>query len=270
MKILLQVALCCCLAAGGAVAQRGGGSRGGGGGARMGGGGGARMGGGGGFRGSAGFSGAGFSRGGFAGGGFRGGGSVFGGGSGFRGGFGGFRGGFGGFRGGFRGRAFGFGGFFWPSFGFGYSSYWPGYWPGYYDYGYDAYPGYSYPAYQPSSNVTVVYPQPEQTAPNPVYVERANPNMRQYDEYGQEIRQPAIGNSSGGNASAANGSPLYLIAFRDHSIRAAAAYWVDGRTLHYVSTQHEERQAPLDTIDRDFSLQLNRERHVQFSLPSPQ
>jgi hypothetical protein len=248
MKIILQVALCCCLAAGGAVAQRGGGSRGGGGG-------GARMGGGGSFRSSASFSGAGFSHGGFTGGGFRGGGSVF------HGGVGGFHGGFhGGFRGGFG---------FWPSFGFGYSSYWPGYWPGYYNYGYgyDAYPGYSYPAYQPSSNVTVVYPQQAHTAPN--YVEqRATPNMRQYDEYGQQIGQPAMGNSSGGNGSTGSGSPLYLIAFRDHSIRAAASYWVDGRTLHYVTTQHEERQAPLDTVDRDFSLQLNHERHVPFSLPS--
>jgi hypothetical protein len=113
--------------------------------------------------------------------------------------------------------------------------------------------------------VTVVYPQSAQTAPNSVYVERANPNLRQYDEYGQEIRQPAIGRSSGGDG---NGSPLYLVAFRDHSIRAAAAYWVDGRTLHYVTPQHEEKQAPLDAIDRDFSLQLNRERHVQFSLPA--
>jgi hypothetical protein len=257
MKTFLQVALCCCLAAGVAVAQRGGG------GSRGGGGGGARMGGGGGFRGSASFShGGGFVGGGGSG--FRGGGSVF------RGGFGGFRGGFGGFRG-FRGF---YGGGYWPYYGFGYSSYWPGYWGGYYDYGYDTYPSYgypssySYPAYQPSSNVTVVYPQSAQTAPN--YVERANPNMRQYDEYGQEIRQPAGNYGSAGTSTGGSGSPLYLIAFRDHSIRAAAAYWVDGNTLHYVTSQHEERQAPLDTIDRDFSLQLNRERHVQFSLPSQQ
>ncbi len=254
MKIFLQVALCCCLAAGGAVAQRGGGgSRGGGGGARIGGGG-VRAGGS------------------FAGGGFRGGGSAFRGGyGGFRGGYGGFRGGYGGFRGGFGGIRLGFGGGFWPYYGLGYSSYWPGYYG--YGYGYDAYPSYSYPsysdpsyssypAYQPSSNVTVVYPPPAQTAPN--YVERANPNLRQYDEYGQEVRQPSSGNAN------ASGSPLYLIAFRDHSIRAAAAYWVDGRTLHYVTTQHEEKQVPLDTIDRDFSVQLNRERHVPFSLPSQQ
>jgi hypothetical protein len=248
MKLFLQLTLCGCLAMGVAVAQRGGGHAGGGGGMRGGG-----------------FSGGGFrGGGGFSGGGFRGGGGFVGGG--FHGGFGGFRGGFGGFHGGF-GRGFGFrgfvGGFGWPywyypSFGFGYSD-----WPGYYDYGYNyspTYSSYAYPAYQasyqPSSNVTVVYPQTAQ--PGTIYV---NPNLRQYDEYGQEVRQPA----AAGNNS--NGSPLYLIAFRDQSIRAAIAYWVDGRTLHYVTQQHEERQAPIDSIDRDTSLRLNRERRVSFSLP---
>lgn len=261
MKGFLQLALCGCLAAGVAMAQRGGG-HGGGGGMRSGGGGGV----------SRGFSGGGFRGGGaaFSGGGFRGGAGFSGGG--FRGG--GFRGGFGGFRGGFFGRPFGFRssfGFF-PSFGFGYS-----YWPGYYDYGYpydySSYPSYSYPAYQPSSNVTVVYPQTAQAAPSQVYAERANSNLRQYDEYGQEMRQPSAGSngSNGGyGGSGGSGSPLYLLAFRDQSIRAAVAYWVDGRTLHYVTQQHEERQASLDTIDRDFTLRLNHERHVPFSLAAPQ
>ena len=106
--------------------------------------------------------------------------------------------------------------------------------------------------------MTVVYPQQAQTAPAPVYVERANPVVREYDEYGQPVGQPA----------ASSGSPLYLIALRDQTIRAAAAYWVDGKTLHYVTLQHEEKQASLDTIDRDLSLRLNRERRVQFSLPA--
>jgi len=38
-------------------------------------------------------------------------------------------------------------------------------------------------------------------------------------------------------------SPIYLVAFqKDHEIRAAAAYWVDGQTLHYVTQQHEEKR----------------------------
>ena len=80
----------------------------------------------------------------------------------------------------------------------------------------------------------------------------------EYDQYGQEVR------GAGGSAAS---SPIYLIAMRDHVIRAAASYWVDGQTLHYVTLQHEERQAPLDSVDRGLSMQLNRERRVQFQLP---
>ena len=213
--------------------------------AQRGGGGGSHGGGGGGFHG-----------GGSVGGGFRGGG--FGGGS-FGGGFGG---GFGGFnRGGFGfGRGFygGYGLYGYPGFGYGYG-YYPGYYDSYYPYNYSYYASSaysSYPAYNPSPNVTVVYPS--QASAPPAYEQHAMPVTRDYDEYGQEIRR------SGGSSAA---SPIYLVAFKDHAINAAAAYWVDGRTLHYVTLQHEEKQAPLDTVDRDFSMQLNRERHVQFQLP---
>jgi len=164
--------------------------------------------------------------------------------------------------GGWGGWGFGFGGFGWGwgmnwwghglfvnggffnHYGYGY-----GYGPEYYD---SAYAGYY------NSPVAVVYPQQEQAQPTTtVYVERAHPMMHEYDQYGQEIRPQASPASS----------PLYLIAFKDHSIQAAASYRVDGRTLHYVTLQHEEKQASLDALDRDFTQQLNRERGVQFSLP---
>jgi hypothetical protein len=238
MRLLARVLLCGCILAFGLVAQRGGGSRGGGGGGFRGGGGG-----GGSFRGS-------------AGGGYRGG---FGGGNSFRGSVGGgYRGSFGGSRYygnyGYRG----YGGGYWGSYyypwvynSFAYSS-----WPGYYDYGY--YPSYSsfdytYPAYQPSSNVVVVYPR-----------ERATPALHSYDEYGQEVRRaPAP-------APASDASPLYLFAFDNHEIRAAIAYWVNGTTLHYVTLEHSEKQAPLSTVDRALTARLNRDRRVTFSLPSAQ
>jgi hypothetical protein len=92
-----------------------------------------------------------------------------------------------------------------------------------------------------------------------VYVDRTRPVTREYDEYGQEVT-PATGDSSAGS------SPVYLIAFNDHVIRAALAYWVDGETLHYITLRREERLAPLATVDRDFSSQLNRERRVSFLL----
>jgi hypothetical protein len=276
MKLVLRIALCCSLVAGVGVAQRGGGgsgggSRGGGGGGFRGGGGGGSFhgggtgggvfhGGGGGFRGGG--TGGGVFRGGGTGGGvFRGGGT---GGGVFRGGggighSGGFRGGYGGYYG-------GYGGYYSPylysGFGLGY-----GYWPWYANYGYDngygygygSDPAYSYPVYQPSPNVTMVYAPPA-AAPTTVYVERADPATRPRDEYGQEIQRPR-------SAPDADSS-IYLIAFRDRSIFAAVAYWAEGGTLHYVTQEHEQKQAPLSSVDRDLSDKLNRERGVAFSLPA--
>ena len=246
MKMLVRLLLCCVLATG-VWAQRGGGARGGGGGGHMGGGGfhgggGISHGGGGfvsgGFRGGGGFS----HGGGFVGGGFRGGG--------FNHGF--FGGGFGrGFNHGFgRGFGFGFYGGYWPWYGAGY---WDPYWYGGYGYpySYPYYDPYSYSSYYDSGyysnpNVTVVYPQ---TQAAPVVTAPARPVINEYrNEYG-ESREIT-----------------YLIAFKDGNIRAAAAYWVDGNTLHYVTRQHQERTAPLDSVDRAFSEKLNRDQRVPFHL----
>lgn len=62
---------------------------------------------------------------------------------------------------------------------------------------------------------------------------------------------------------------IYLIAFRDQSIQAAYAYWVDGNTLHYVTVQGSHNRATLDLIDRDMSDRLNHERGIDFSLTRP-
>jgi hypothetical protein len=123
-----------------------------------------------------------------------------------------------------------------------------GYWPGYSDAPMVNY-GYGYGSTQ--SPVTVVYP------PQPVAVERANPVIREYDESGNEIRPP----------SASNSSPIYLFAFQDGVIRAASSYRIEGQTLRYVNLENEEKQTPLDTLDRALTLQLNRERRVRVQLP---
>jgi len=271
MRALLRFTLISSLLVWCATAQRGGGHGGGG----FGGGGFHGGGGMGGGMGRGGFGGGGF-RGGFGGGGFRGG---FGGG-GFRGGFGGGfnRGGFG-FNKGFRFNNFGFRGFgfrntgWWPwgwGWGSGWGWGWPGwgvglsYWPSYpaYDYS-DYYPydsgGYAYApqSYAPqsygSSPNVVVYSQ--QAASAPAYSDTAHPVIRSYDQYGQEM-QPSGGTSS----------PVYLIAMHDGAIRAAASYWVQNGTLHYVTLQQKEETVPLTQVDRQLTTQLNRERHVNVNL----
>src|SRR5262249_59908118 len=155
---------------------------------------------------------------------------------------------------------------YWSYYGYGY---WPGYgvsyaYAPYYGYGtgygYDPYdyPAYSYPAYSyPAANYnygsTYVPAQPANVT---VVVPPAQPTttvIREYDQYGQEIQR----NSASGAPAA---SPIYLIAFKDHTIRAAISYQVEGGTLTYVTSDHRAHQAPVDTVDKAMSEQLNRER----------
>jgi hypothetical protein len=60
---------------------------------------------------------------------------------------------------------------------------------------------------------------------------------------------------------------IYLIAFKDHTILPALAYWVEGDTLNYVTENGVPNRASLALIDKDFSKQLNSERSVEFNLP---
>jgi hypothetical protein len=89
-------------------------------------------------------------------------------------------------------------------------------------------------------------------APPPAYAPPPEPAVRQYPPAAQEQKYE---------------TPLFLLAFKDRSIKAVLAYWVDGATLHYVSMDHEQKQAPLSSVDRDLSERFNRERNVTFSLP---
>jgi hypothetical protein len=60
---------------------------------------------------------------------------------------------------------------------------------------------------------------------------------------------------------------FYLIAFDDHTIRAALTYRVQGTQILRTSRDHEEKSAPLASVDRRFSEQINRDGHVEFRLP---
>ena len=61
----------------------------------------------------------------------------------------------------------------------------------------------------------------------------------------------------------------YLIAYKNHSIYSALAYWIEGDTLHYVTTENTHNQASLSLIDVDRTYKLNADRSVPFSIPAP-
>jgi hypothetical protein len=231
----LRVCLFLGLASTVAFAQRGGSRGGGGGGFHGGGGGGFRGGSSGGFRGGS----VGFSHGGFGGGYGRG----FGGGYGRGYGYGRFGYGFG----------LGLGLGYWGGYGYPYYYGYPGYYGGSYDpYAYS----YAYPSYDPGP--AVVEQNYYNSAPPAVVQQYPNSVPQQYPN---SVPQYSAGPQQ------QRGETIYLIAFRDHRITAAKAYWAEGDTLHYVTREGEHKQAPFDSIDRAFSEQLNRDRHVAFQMP---
>jgi hypothetical protein len=241
------------------LAQRGGGHGGGGGGRSVGGGGGARM--------SGGFSGGGMSRpGGFATGSsaFRGSPGVAGGA--FRGGLnGGVYRGFGGY-GGFRfGLGFGYPFYGYPFYGYPYYGYSYGY-PGYYNDGYypydsgygygynDPYAYNSYGAYGGAGYGDNGYAYPSQA---PAY--NQDPGSPAY-----QPMPPAPGTST---ESFYRRPDYYLIAFNDHTIQAAVTYHIEGDQIYWTTREHEERHAPMSSVDRRFTEQMNRDRRVDMRFP---
>lgn len=137
---------------------------------------------------------------------------------------------------------------------------------GYGDYGYS---GYADPAYTDNGGAYATDPPPPpQVIMNDNYVpERANPVMRDYtgDSSGVQVydapgREPASNSND-------DGTDYYLIAFKDHSIYSAFAYWVDGDTLHYVTPQRVHNQVSVALVDRELTDKLNRGR-MKVTLPN--
>jgi hypothetical protein len=142
-----------------------------------------------------------------------------------------------------------------------------------------AYPVYTggYDAYaqpqQQQPNVTVIYPAPQP----PVVI---NQSFVPAQPMVQEMGAPASGDVSGINvyqgparnaedvdAAAAQASqPYYLIAFKDHSIYSAIAYWIDGETLHYFTSGNTHNQVSMALVDKDLTERLNKERKVDVRL----
>lgn len=174
----------------------------------------------------------------------------------------------GGFRGGFHAPSFRSGrmGFPHANFGFGHRGFnvfrgrffspftYPIFWDWGWGSGWDS-PSYPYYANAPQPNVIVIYPQAQPVAP----VVLAQPTTSATPRYGVPQEAPAPDPDPA--------APVFSLAFKDHSVARAAAYWVTGPTLHYVTTEGKHYAIPLNQVDRTLSLELNRAGGVAFGLP---
>ena len=166
------------------------------------------------------------------------------------------------FYGGYGGYGFGYGGYGF-GLGFGYGGY-----PYYYPYSYDPYyygsyygaPYYDNGYYDNGYYDNGYYGGNVGYVPQAQYTQPAPPTV-----INQNIGAPtSAGTSSGSFYRAAD---YYLIAFNDHTIRAALSYTVEGDQIRYTTREHEEKTAPLSSVDVRFSEQINRDRRVEFRLP---
>ena len=97
-----------------------------------------------------------------------------------------------------------------------------------------------------------------------------NPSIRDYSDV--PLPQSTIKRFDGPGPSAEttlrdDEPTIFLIAMKDHTIFPAIAYWADGETLNWVTREAKQNRVSLDLVDREFSRQLNEERHVEFKLP---
>jgi hypothetical protein len=123
--------------------------------------------------------------------------------------------------------------------------------------------GYYQPVAEPVPNV-VVYSPPPQAPPvviNQYFSSEAAPrpaeesNVRVYDAPARTPAEPPEASLS------------FLIATKDRSVFSAAAYWVEGDALHYVTPRGKHESIPLASVDRELSEKLNENHQVQFRLP---
>lgn len=141
----------------------------------------------------------------------------------------------------------------------GYSYYVPGYFDyldsDWYDYGTSAPPAV-YPVYPPAPAAPAAPQQPVIInqyfgSQGPAQPENAPPPAAE--------NQPTLSTAAPQN--------YYLIAYKNHAIYSALAYWVEDKTLHYVTTQNTHNQASLDLIDLNLTKTLNQSNDIPFSIP---
>jgi hypothetical protein len=139
-------------------------------------------------------------------------------------------------------------------------------------------PVYAYPVYigggyydapqpyqQQQPNITVIYP-PQQT---PVIINQFGnqaPLPDTVSVYQAPVRSPE---ENGAGQSMGDQPSGYLIAFKDHTVYSAVAYWVEGDTLHYFTSGNNHNQVSVTLIDRDLTERLNKERGTEVRLPRP-
>jgi hypothetical protein len=63
--------------------------------------------------------------------------------------------------------------------------------------------------------------------------------------------------------------PAFAIVLKDGSVQSAMAGAVQDEVVHYVDPDGQHRRVSLDTVDREATRRVNRERKLELRLPPP-
>ncbi len=130
------------------------------------------------------------------------------------------------------------------------------------DNGYGAAPPVAAPVQQQQPNILVIYP-PSTATPTTIYPsEPGTVPPPSSGLYQPQSSQPAME-----SPASEEQATRYLIAFKDHTIYSAVAYWVDGDTLHYFTSGSTHNQVSLSLVDRALTEKLNKDSGLEVKLP---
>lgn len=140
---------------------------------------------------------------------------------------------------------------------------------------------YAYPVFVGGYDSSLMGSEPMAPAPPPVQM----PPMAMYSSYPPETPRPgmiqvappdyprgpvgAYQPRTAADEPPAQETEHYLLAFKDHTVYSAVAYWFDGDTLHYFTTGSTHNQASVSLLDRELTMRLNKELGIDFHIPEP-
>lgn len=127
-----------------------------------------------------------------------------------------------------------------------------------------------YPVYLPTGYTEQGPPveqQPIESDRRPVIIQNfyANPQQpaeSQLQTYVAPSTSPVIETPA---QTAVNNGNYYLIAYKDHHVYSALAYWIEGATFHFVTTQNVHNQLSMDGLDLNLTKRLNQDRNMAFT-----
>lgn len=76
-----------------------------------------------------------------------------------------------------------------------------------------------------------------------------------------------VASTTSSGETAATTREYYMIAYKNRHVVTALAYWLDGDTLHYVTSENAHNQSSLALIDLEMTTRLNADREVPFVVP---